>query len=350
MTYKAKIPPRRALVVKPSSLGDILHLFPALSLLHRAWPETVFDFLVCPAFAPILDYAPCPIRRRILFRRKELGRPGTFFREFPELCRELRKEPYDLVIDFQGLFRSALFSRIAGRTAGFAAPRERTARFLYSDRIAVRPEHVHAVERYVDLADGLTGRNDPVPRCELPVNPGEAEALRRVAGTLPPSLIAMIPGARWESKKFPPELFAETALALYRRMPELTFALLGAGDDREAGDRIRALLNGRVPLLNLTGKTSLGGMMELLRASRAVISNDSGPMHAAAALGRRVYAFFGPTDPEKTGPYGPEHRICRLSLDCAGCLRRKCPRGNPPPCHRLDAERIAAEIWSDISQ
>ena len=117
---------KRILVIKPSSLGDILHVFPALAELRIHCPEATLDFLIHPAFADILDYSPFPVSERILFERKRMGRVSTMVPEFLKLVRELRRKKYDLVIDFQGLTRSALFASLTrgGPVVGFAQTRE----------------------------------------------------------------------------------------------------------------------------------------------------------------------------------------------------------------------------------
>ncbi|MBO5689519.1 MAG: lipopolysaccharide heptosyltransferase I, partial [Lentisphaeria bacterium] len=90
----------RILIVKPSSLGDIIHVFPALELLRRLYPEMEADWLVHPAFADMLAYSPVPVRRKILFERKKLGRLSTFAGTFLQLLKDLRQEKYDFVFDF----------------------------------------------------------------------------------------------------------------------------------------------------------------------------------------------------------------------------------------------------------
>ena len=122
---------KRILIVKPSSLGDIFHVFPAVARLHELCPDAKFDWLIHPAFMEALDFAPVPVDRKIIFRRRELGKLTTAVPAFVELVQELRQYPYDYVFDFQGLFRSALFSRIArGKVVGFARPRESVARWF----------------------------------------------------------------------------------------------------------------------------------------------------------------------------------------------------------------------------
>ncbi len=343
---------KRVLVVKPSSLGDILHVFPALDLLHRHLPNAKLDFLVHPAFAEVLHYSPWPVERTILFERKKLAHLTTFAPAFFRLLHELRRNHYDLIVDFQGLSRSAIFSFLAkgSPVVGFAEPREKPARYFYSRRIEVPAGH--AVERYVNLVNGLLQLHEPPPQPVLPEKPEIKQQLTEKFGPLPERMIALIPGARWESKRFPAKLFAEIVLETAKREPTATFAILGSRSDQEAESEIVRLIAGRVPLLRFAGRTSIAQMMELIHSSAAVISNDSGPIHAAAAFSKPVIGLFGPTDPAKTGPYGKKNRIHQLNdLACIKCMKRHC-RGNrfQPACHRLDAAAIATDIENLIAK
>ena len=336
----------RVLVVKPSSLRDILHIFPALEAIHRVCPAAKLDFLIAPAFAPLLSYSPWPVERTILFERRRLGALFSCVPETLRLIRNLRRERYDLVIDFQGLLRSAFFAAWARSPihAGFAAPRERAAAWFYSRRIGVPAAASHAVERALALARGLFPEaGERIPEPELPVDP---DGLAEIAG-LPEPVIALLPGARWESKTFPASLFAAVAEAVHKRLPGYTFVTVGGASDRERAEEINRFGAGKFPLVNYCGKTSIPGMIELLRHSAAVVSNDSGPIHAAALLHRPVFAFYGPTLPELTGPFGSDVRIFRADVECLGCRRRECP--GRLECHRLDAETIAGEIVNRLT-
>ena len=337
----------RILVVKPSSLGDIVHLFPALSRLYRHFGGAELDFMVHPAFAGALDYSPWPVSRRILFEREKLGRLSEFPGEFRRLYVALRERRYDLVIDFQGLFRSAFFARAAARRApviGFASPREKTARIFYT--AAVRATRRHAVERCVELANYFVGEDLPVP--ELPVPPVPARVI--APRELPERYLLLLPGARWRSKCFPASLFGAAARRVMERFPELRAVIAGG---RDAVGAARELLPQLPPdTVDLCGKTTLPELFETVRHASGVLCNDSGPMHVAALMRRPLCAFFGPTDPEATGPWGDAER-CRVfrneALPCLGCMRHRC-RDGKFRCFGIDAEAVAEAMTAMLEK
>lgn len=337
------------LIVKPSSLGDIIHVFPALELLRRRYPDAVTDFLVHPAFAGILDYSPLAVRRKILFERGKLGCLRTFPGAFLRLYRELRETKYDLVIDFQGLLRSGFFawlSRRVGPVVGFADPREAGNRWFCRRRFPVAAD-MHAIERNVALANALLGTADPVPGYVLPAHPEYELADLRSSDR---GAVGIIPGARWASKQFPETLFADVIRKLREARPGVIFRIVGSPGEREAEKKIMELVGDTSDIEPLAGRTSLGGMVEVLRRCDAVLCNDSGPMHAAAALGVPVVAFFGPTHPELTGPYGANCRVVRAEGEsCLGCMRRECGRSDPPRCHRLSADAVAGMVLAHLT-
>lgn len=327
----------RILIVKPSSFGDIVHLFPALALLRENHPDAVADFVVNPEFMPLLDFSPLPIRRRIGFERGKLGSWRGFLPGMRELLREIRRDRYDFAVDFQGLFRSGFVTGCARAEvrAGFAAPREPSAKIFYNRAIPVSPGH--AVDRCGELARKLWGLSGVLRYVPLPENAAGAAELP----PLPERFAVLLPGTRWESKRFPPEFFGRLAAALTRRMPQVQLISAGGPAERECAERIGH------GTLNLAGTTSIGALLELLRRAEFVAGNDSGPLHAAAALGRPVFGFYGSTDPVLTGPWGGGAGVFSAGCRCAGCLKRICPDGSYR-CWELDAESVAAAIAAKL--
>ena len=328
----------RILIVKPSSLGDIIHVFPALENLSKCFAGAEFDFLVNPSFAGILDFSPVPIRKKILFERKKLGRLFTVLPETLKLVKTLRSEKYDLVIDFQGLLRSAFFSGLAKAKygcAGFAAPREKASTIFYRHKAKV--DAVHAVERNVELVNLLTGKSFDTPVCDIP----QRDHNKTVLDKLPEKFVLMLPGARWESKRFPEMLFASIACNLSKR--GIASVLAGSPDEIPHCEKIISCTDKDPLVTSLAGKTTFADLFELTRRATAVVCNDSGPLHIASILNKEIFAFFGATRPDKTGPWNPNAHIYRLETPCSGCLKRNCPL-EEPLCHKLDADQIAEDI------
>ncbi len=338
----------RILVVKPSSLGDILHMFPALEVLHRAFPGAELDYLVHPSFSEALDYSPWRVSRRILFERGRLGRMDTFAGEFRKLASALRERRYDYVIDFQGLFRSAFFARLAaGRSpvVGFAFPRENSARWFYS--VTVPTSGTHAVERNAELAGYFLSGGAMHPP-ELPVPPVPPGA-RPPAG-MPKRYLLLLPGARWRSKMFPAELFAGAARLILERFPEFGVVVAGGAGEAEAAEQLCRRLTPET--INVCGRTSLTELFEMVRGASGIVCNDSGPLHIAALMRRPVCAFFGPTRPEATGPWGaPERfRIFRNEeIGCLECMRRECRSGDYW-CFNINVRRVADEMCAMLAE
>lgn len=332
-------PVKRILVIKPSSLGDIFHTFPAVALLKQFYPDAELDWLVHPAFAEALDFSPFPVRKKILFNRRNLAKVSAFPREFRNLVGELRRERYDLVIDFQGLMRSSIFGFLARgpRPEGFAAPREAISKCLYGERHEVDMK-LHAVERNIALVQRILGTDRTPGEFELPFG--------RFPLELPPELacrrlIGVIPGARWQTKAFPAAFFAGVIDRIAEETQNCAFVIIGSRADEGIAAAILGQLK-HARAVSLAGKTSVGQMIELMKHFELVLSNDSGPVHVAAAQGVPVFGFFGPTDPGLTGPFGGNHRIFQAGLACSKCLGRQCQLDrDEPPCHRLDAAAVA---------
>ena len=314
------------LILKPSSLGDIIHAFPAVNALLREYPDSVADWLIQPAFAELTAYLP-GIRHNILFQRKKLGKLASFPGEFRSLRRAIRTNKYDAVIDLQGLIRSAAIGRLAKSKifAGSDAPKEWLAKTAYN-RFLHAPADRHALERNnLMIADFLQKTDLDFSFKMEKVQPfaDNAEKILKDAGLKPDQKFAAVaPGARWITKQWPPDFFAEAVRKISADHPELHFLLLGTADDSPAADQIAAKAN--VPCTNLCGKTSLGSLVEVIRKTELFLCNDSGPMHIAAALDVPVLAMFGPTSPVLTGPYSPKSKVLQPALPCTMCFKRQC--------------------------
>ncbi len=322
---------KRILIIKPSSLGDIVHTLPVATALSRQVPGLILDWVVRPEYAELVRAHPA-VRRIHLFHRRTWGRPSRIGKTLPEiaaLVKSIRGERYDAVLDFQGLFRSGLISYLSGakKRIGFANARE-GAVFFYNRKIRVPTDRIHAVDRYLLFLKEL-GFSDSGVDYGLKI-PGETEKaveyLLETEGVRPNDpLVVLNPNARWETKRWSLERFVALANRLVEKLDVYCVFIGGPGDE---GAIQRLVPSGEERIHSLAGRTSLPELASLLQRACLMITCDSGPMHLAVAMGTEVVALFGPTDPLRTGPCGPGHHVLRHDLACAPCLRRTCPKEN----------------------
>ncbi|MFP4166417.1 MAG: glycosyltransferase family 9 protein [Opitutales bacterium] len=287
-------PNDRLLVIKPSSLGDIMHGLQVVTSIRNQKPDAHITWVAGDGFAGLLETCEA-VDEVLVFHRK--GGAGAFL----QLLCELRRSRYDVVLDMQGLARSGLmtWAARAERKLGRADARE-CAGWFYGERTpAVRAERPHAVEILLEFLPLLGLRRELVgaPRFELPVSEYAA------TGSEPPILI--FPESRRPEKTWP--YFTEFLSRAAREFPGRSFLWCGSSACSAACPEASNVRN-------LAGKTGLQELLSLVQTAAAVVANDSGPVHMAAAVGTPVLALFGPTPPEAYGPYpvdAPRHIVVR---------------------------------------
>lgn len=322
----------RILIVKLSAIGDVVHTLPALTTLRRHRPDAAIDWLAEEAGAEILEGHPALTRRLLLPRRawrgirREQGW-GAAAKAWFRFAREFRRERYDLVIDFQGLAKSAVWVGLAraARKVGFGRGtfRNEGAWLVLDERIPAGSPDRHALDRGLDLLEAIGFARLPL-RYDLVPDPAtalQAEQLLVEAGVDPSRpFVAINPVTRWPTKDWEATRFAAVADGLHRA--GLQVVLTGGAGDRLEVD---AILAGMArPAGRLEGRTTLRSLAAVLQRAWAVLSTDTGPMHLAVAVGTPVVALFGPTAPWRTGPYGPGNRVLRVGLDCSPCFEKRC--------------------------
>lgn len=350
---------KRVLIVKTSSMGDILHTFPAVSLISEIIPEAQIDWLVNPEFTELVSYHKS-VSKIFPFPRRQLASPKTMIPSIRSIMKTLRAENYDLLIDFQGLIKSSFWSFFAktDTIAGFAEPREKISRIFYNKKVKVPREIRHAVEKNIYLVCGIFNRNfqKPLPCPELKEKKESRKEIYKLLKSKgleeaeKSELICISPGARWESKRWPTEFFAEIIEFIKKENLNCKFIITGSKDDTELSDEILSILNDTNNVFSVVGETSVIELFELIRMSRMLICNDSGPMHIASILNIPVFAMFGPTDPEKTGPYGKSQIIFQPKTDCIKCLKRYCPLEEKLCGKSLNSAKVAGEILNYVKQ
>ncbi|HEY1490279.1 MAG TPA: lipopolysaccharide heptosyltransferase II [Verrucomicrobiae bacterium] len=325
----------KILILKPSSLGDVIQALAVLRLLKLHFRNSEIFWWIDSALAPLLEGDP-DLTGIVRFERRRWRKP----QHWPEMFRSircLRAQKFDLVIDLQCLLRSAVFAWLANgkKLAGLDETRE-GARGFYDLAVPRKSFHTHAVDWYLSVLPAL---GVPVHKNFqwLPERPAIAAAVNLKWPEANPELrtqnsklILLQPGARWENKRWPAKYFAELVRMLAGKFPGARFVILGNGDDKPLGEIISRAAPERC--LNLCSKTSLSEMIEWVRRCDLMVTNDTGPMHVAAALGKPLVALFGPTEPRRTGPYGQLENVLRLDLPCSPCLKPDCHYKNPNEC------------------
>ena len=322
-TPLADYPATRVALLKPSSLGDIVHSLPVLTALRRRYPRARLTWVVNRTYEPLLRGHrdlddTLPVDRTAVRSGLRAGAQS-----FVRLLGELRRRRFDLVIDLQGLFRSGLMTAVTGaaRRVGLSTAREGAA-WSYTDVVPVPPgDALHAVDRYRLVAEAL-GAGGP-PEFHVPVPEDARRWAWEVLRERPRPWLALGVGARWRTKRWPPEHFA----ALARRAQDHfggTALLIGGPEEAEVARAVAARLAG--PVGDFTGRTTLPRLAALLARADVMLANDTGPLHLAAALGRPVVAPYTCTGVGRNGPYGSARGAVETTVWCRGSYLKRCPR------------------------
>jgi lipopolysaccharide heptosyltransferase I len=309
---------KNILIIKPSSLGDIVMALPALKALHESFPDAKISWLVRPEFAPLLEGHPC-IAHLIPFDRKLLGKAWCSpeaFHALLSLLRRLSRSRFDAVVDFQGLFRTAALAWLSGckNRFGMADARE-FAYFFYSNKVPQHPSSVHVVDCYLNMTRALGAANADVEFI-FPADPAAADSANRLLtthGVSTDNYAVLIPGSSQAKKCWPVENFAELAEKITTQFG-CSVVATGTKEEKPVAGRLKELAS--VPVVNLVGLTNLRELTSLLRNAKVVVSNDTGPAHIAAGLGRPLVIIFGPSNPVRLYPYG--RKECVAAIDPFG--------------------------------
>jgi lipopolysaccharide heptosyltransferase I len=318
-----RLDPGRICIIKPSSLGDIAHSLPILPALRRLFPRAEIAWVVNRPFRDLLEGHP-DLDRVIAHDRggRSLSAGGVL--RASRLLARLRAEQFDVVLDLQGLLRSGLMAA-ATRAAVRVGPADARegATWFYSHTVDASRTRLHAVYRVLRVAAAL-GLEDAEPCFRLPVREGDRRWAAEALAEVPRPRLILNLGARWLTKRWPPEHFAEVARRAVARLGA-SLVTVGSAEDRELVARFRRIV-GPLPVLDLSGRTSLIQLASLAQEADLFLSNDTGPLHLAAAAGAKVVGIYTCTDPLLTGPFGPGAAVVRSCVWCAPSFRRTCGR------------------------
>jgi predicted lipopolysaccharide heptosyltransferase III len=320
--------PHRILIIKLRAIGDVVLATPVIENLRRRYPDRYIAFLTEEASADIVADNPFLHECIVLERKRWRTLPWRGrIREQADFLRTLRRKRFDLVIDLFGNPRSAILTLLSGapHRVGFAF---RGRRHCYTLQVPPAGGEVHEVDFNLDALRAL---GVPVvttrPRIHIPAPAGQRarDWLARQEGQKERPLIGLNPGGGWAIKRWPPERFAVLADALMEACGVRILLFWGPGERPIVEAVVRSMRG--TPLI--LPEVSLKELAAYLQCCALLISNDSGPMHMAAALGVPTVGIFGPTNPALQGPYGAGHRVVRQeTVPCLGCNRLTCPIGN----------------------
>ncbi len=330
--------PRRVCLIKPSSLGDVVHALPVLASLKDRWPDAQFSWVINKGLMGLLEHHPLGVAL-IPFERSQVGfSPGGASR-FLGFLRSLKNERFDLTIDLQGLFRSGLMCAATGSKVRVGLDEAREgSKVFYTHRIRPSASKVHAVDKLMSVVGAFGADTEAIFRVVIREDDRQwaQDELRWLNGPL----LVLNVGARWLTKRWPPAKFAEVASRAARELGASLVAV-GAPEDRRLVDDLAAAL-APLRIHDLCGRTTLPRLAAVLEAADCVLSNDTGPLHLAAATGTRVVGVYTCTSPEKTGPYGPRSMVVSSRIWCAAsCVKT---------CDRLDCMRelVPDRVWSAV--
>ncbi len=318
----------RILLIKPSSLGDIVHALPVVAALKDHWPAAHMTWLVKRQWAELVERAEGVDR---------IWPVEATVRNWFGQVRALRAERFDLAVDLQGLFRSGVLAWLSGAPMriGLADGREGSSWF-YTQRVPVLRVEMHAVDRYLLVAAALGARPQGMPQFRFKILDADMAVVRDVFQRKGLSVdrpwVAMNVSTRWTTKRW---LLSSFAIVLEQLHKEGLgpVVVIGSSDEQHDANQLRALT--KSPFIDLTGAVPLGCLPALLSKAGAMITNDSGPMHVAAAFGIPVVAMFGPTSAVRTGPYGKGHHVLTGQVPCSPCFSRVCRHSPEMECLHL---------------
>jgi len=335
---------RRIVVIKLDQIGDVILSIPALANIRMRFPKA--------HMAMVVNSSSEPIARRIPYLDEVFCYDAGFFHRSGKrkmldfargmrFARDMRRRKFDLIVDLRGSFASLLFALVA-------KSRYRIDRGTYLvlrklGRTSPASEHEADVNLDILARAGL-----PVPTREMSLELSQDDM--NIANSLlghtnklasPSPIVVIHPGSPGHLKCWPAESYAQLAHQLLREY-SVRVVLVGDKSEMQVAQSIMSAIDGQAT--DLSGRTTLGQLAAVLRRATLFVGNDSGPMHLAAACGTKVIGLFGPTSPQRFGPYGDRCMALRMETDCSPCMRDTCRRSGYRCIDRISVNDVIAAI------
>ena len=332
----------KVLIVRLGALGDILHALPAQQLLHTRLPGATIDWLAEPHYIPLLRCVP-GIRKAWPANLRRWKSDSSDAPEVVRLIRSLRRERFDMVVDFQGLLKSAVLARIAGRgqVVGFRAERfkEKGTGWLYTHREEGESDlSQHVIDGNLRLIKRFVGGNNATPLVPFEISREDQEYVsRRLSDFKIRSPVLLNPGAGWVTKRWPASEYGRLARMIVEHLGLPVAVTYGPGEEDLVEElRQQAGVNNLVAFA-----TTITQLAALCRLSRLMVAGDSGPLHLAVSTGTPVVAILGPTATARNGPYSEADIVVKRDLPCSNSYKRVC---NEFICMDIPAETVLQAV------
>ena len=321
----------KVLIVKLGALGDVINTLP-LAIHIEKHLNAEIHWLVAPLSFPLIKKHKS-VDRAILFDKHNLQK------SLPDTIKRIRQTKYDIVLDLQRLLKSGFFcmSAKADRKIGFDKKRGKEMSWLFPfERITPADPNRHMLTQYMEFAEHLGIKPDKIS-WDIPW----AEDENHIKSILAYDYIVLNIGATKPANRWKSEYFAKLA-DMIEKQTHFKLVITGGNDDRQYAKEIETKAHCQIK--NLCGKTSLKELVIVIANAKCVVSCDTGPMHLAVALGTNLIALFGPSDPERTGPY--TGIVIQEKLECSPCNKKKC---KAPICmEKIKPEHVMDKLMDKL--
>lgn len=336
----------KILIVRLSAIGDVIHSLPVAYALRKAYPDAEISWLVEEKASELVLANPyldrvfvMPKKEWLAVFKKDKIQALKMIRSF---FKKVKSYDFDLVLDIHGLFKSGLSTYLSASSLRYGPSDGREGSiFFYNRKIKTPEQKIHVIEKRLALAAAVGAEIAEVEFgiVSSRVDRERVSSLLQACGSK--KIIVLNPYTTWESKNWPSEYFARLADLINKQL-DYTVVFTGGPGDR---DGIAGIINSmQTEAVNLAGKTNLKELAELYRRTELFIGGDTGPMHLAAAVGTRVIALMGPTDPATHGPYGEGHLVIQDNIDCKLCWKRSCPAGHNKCMKNIGVEQVYKQV------
>lgn len=342
---------KEILIIRLSSIGDVIHCTPVASSLKAAWPDCKITWLVGEVSADLLKDNP-NIDEIIVWSREKFDKSfrDCNFKEalgmWRDLQHKLQGRQYYAVLDIQGLFLTGMIARQVNtqRRIGMTGTKELNSLFMTK---TCKPLGKHITDKYLGVLSCL-GIQSVDPKMHL-VIPKEAKVfaeqfLQKYAILPQEKILVLVLGTTWPTKNWPLAFFIEVVGRVHK---DFRIILCGGKAEMELGREVERNAGG--PVINAVGLTSLLEMAGIIEIASIVVAGDTGPLHMAGALEVPTVGMFGPTNPATYAPLGEQHGIVSSTLACSYCHKRRCPQGEEICMKSITPEAVVQKIYTIVS-